>query len=249
MGLFDLASPPLSWLDGALAAALPDAGRLVLWGLLAAAVSMALYAVLSPQHRLRRAREEAVAARRALDAHEGSFEEAWPLMRRMFSMSVKQLGLVLTPAVAASLPLLFMLTWLYGAFSYTLPDHAGAVALRTTPGGYKASIRPGQLASTAADAIPGAPMLVVQDGRGRVIDERPMNAPVTTLHKERWWNLLIANPIGYLADDSPLELIEIDLPRREVIAVGPWWLRTWEFVFFTTLVAASLAIKLMFRLV
>src|SRR3546814_14368405 len=72
---------------------------------------------------------------------------------------------------------------------------------------------------------------------------------LTSLHKEQWWNVLIANPLGYLAADSPLELVEIDLPRREVLPFGPWWLRTWEFVFFTTLVAASLAIKLLFRLV
>ncbi|HMA14852.1 MAG: hypothetical protein ACM35H_11775 [Bacteroidota bacterium] len=249
MGLFDLAGPALTWLDRALAAAVPDAGRLVLWGLFAAAVSMALYAVLSPQHRLRRVREDAVAARHALDQHEGSFEEARPLMARMFATSMKQLGLVLMPAVVASLPMLFMLTWLYGAFSYTLPDQPGAVDLRTAPTGYEASIRPSQLASSAPVAVAGAPTLVVQDGRGRVVDERPLSAPVTTLHKERWWNVLIANPIGYLADDSPLELVEIDLPRREVLSVGPWWMRTWEFVFFTTLVAASLAIKLLFRLV
>src|SRR3546814_19779777 len=72
---------------------------------------------------------------------------------------------------------------------------------------------------------------------------------LTSLHKEQWWNVLIANPLGYLAADSPLELVEIALPRREVLPFGPWWLRTWEFVFFTTLVAASLAIKLLFRLV
>jgi hypothetical protein len=249
LGLFDLAGPALSWLDRALAAAVPDAGRLVLWGLFAATVSMALYAVLSPQHRLRRVRDEAVEARRALDGHDGSFEEARPLMARMFATSMKQLGLVLTPAVAASLPLLFMLTWLYGAYSYTLPDQPGAVDLRTAPVGYEASIRPSQLAASAPVAVSGAPTLVVQDGRGRVVDERPLTAPVTTLHKERWWNVLIANPIGYLADDSPLELVEMDLPRREVLSAGPWWMRTWEFVFFTTLVATSLAIKLLFRLV
>src|SRR5690606_24940488 len=91
MGHSHPASPARTWLDQALAAALPDAGRLVLWGLFAAAVSMALYAVLSPQHRLRRVREEAIAARRALDEHEGSFEEARPLMARMFATSMKQL--------------------------------------------------------------------------------------------------------------------------------------------------------------
>jgi hypothetical protein len=249
LGLFDLAGPVLTWLDQALSAVVPAAGRLVLWGLVAAALSMALYAALSPQQRLRRVRDEAVEARRALDRFEGDFGEARPLMARMFATSMKQLGLVLAPAVLASLPLLFMMAWLYGAFSYVLPERPGAVALRTLPAGYEASVQPNQVASYSGVAVAEVPALVVRDGRGRVVEERPMSAPVTVLHKEQWWNLLIANPLGYLADDSPLEWVEIDLPRREVLPFGPWWLRTWEFVFFTTLVAASLAIKLLFRLV
>src|SRR3546814_18309285 len=109
LGLFDLAGPVLSWLDQALAAIVPAAGRLVLWGLVAAILSMALYAALSPQQRLRRIRDEAVAARGALDRFDGSFAEARPLMAAIFATSMKQLGIVLAPAVLASLPLVFIL--------------------------------------------------------------------------------------------------------------------------------------------
>lgn len=249
LGLFDLAGPVLSWLDQALAAVVPAAGRLVLWGLVAAVLSMALYAALSPQKRLRRIRDEAVEARRALDRYEGDFSEARPLIAAMFATSMKQLGVVLAPAVLASLPLIFMLAWLHGAFGYVLPERPDAVGLRTLPEGYAASVRPNEAKPSSGIEVAEFPSLVVRDGQGRIVEERALNAPVTALHKEQWWNLLIANPLGYLADDSPLEWVEIDLPRREVLPFGPWWLRTWEFVFFTTLVAASLAIKLLFRLV
>ncbi len=251
LGLFDLAGPLLSWLDQALSAVLPAAGRLVLWGLVAAVFSMGLYAALSPQQRLRRVRDQAVQARRALDGYEGSFAGARPLMAAMFAAAMKQLALVLAPALLASLPLLFMLAWLHGAFGYALPEQG--VNLRTLPPGYEATLRPGDpapdVAPDAARALEAPPSLEVRDGRGRIVEQRPLSAPVTMLHKERWWNLLIANPIGYLAEDSPLEWVEIDLPRQEVLPLGPWWLRTWEFVFFTTLVAAAFAIKLLFRLV
>lgn len=249
LGLFDLAAPMLSWLDQALAAVVPAAARLALWGLVAAAFSMALYAALSPQHRLRRVREEAVAARQALDRHDGSFAEARPLIAKMFATSMKQLALVLAPAVLASLPVLFMLVWLHGAFGYTLPQQTQHVNLRTQPEGYEAALHQSDSGTYSGIAAKEAPSLVVRDGRGRIVEERPLNAPVTSLHKRQWWNVLIANPLGYIADASPLEAVEIDLPRREVLSFGPWWLRTWEFVFFTTLVAASLAIKLLFRLV
>src|SRR3546814_17212771 len=140
----------------------------------------------------------------------------------MFATSLKQLAVVLLPAVLASLPLLFMLAWLYGAYGHVLPERPDEVRLRTVPQGYTASLRLPQTASVDTVAVGGAPLLRVQDGTGRVIEERPMSAPVTSLHKEQWWNVLIANPLGYLAADSPLELVEIDLPRREVLpfAIG-----------------------------
>ena len=62
-------------------------------------------------------------------------------------------------------------------------------------------------------------------------------------------NVFTANVGNLLPGEETTTEVEIDLPRREVLPFGPWWLRTWEFVFFTTLVAASLAIKLLFRLV
>jgi hypothetical protein len=249
LGLFDLAAPMLSVLDQALAAVVPAAARLALWGLVAAAFSMALYAALSPQHRLRRVREEAVAARQALDRHDGSFAEARPLMTAMFATSMKQLALVLVPAVVASLPVLFMLVWLHGAFGYILPQQTQRVDLRTQPEGYEAALHQNDSSTYSGISVEQAPSLVVRDGRGRIVEERTLNAPVTSLHKRQWWNALIANPLGYLAEASPLEMVEIDLPRQEVLPFGPWWLRSWEFVFFTTLVAASLVIKLFFRLV
>jgi len=249
LGLFDLAAPLLSSLDQALAAVVPAAARLALWGLVAAAFSMALYAALSPQHRLRRIREEAVAARRALDHHDGSFAEARPLMTAMFATSMKQLALVLAPAVLASLPVLFMLVWLHGAFGYTLPQQTQRVDLRTEPEGYAAVLHQDNSSTYSGITVEEAPSLVVRDGGGHIVEQRPLHAPVTSLHKRQWWNVLIANPLGYIADASPLEAVEIDLPRLEVLHFVPWWLRTWEFVFFTTLVAASLVIKLFFRLV
>jgi hypothetical protein len=124
----------------------------------AAVFSMGLYAALSPQQRLRRVRDQAVQARQALDGYEGSFAGARPLMAAMFGAAMKQLALVLGPALLASLPLLFMLAWLHGAFGYAVPQQG--VDLRTLPPGYEATLRPGD-----ADEIPH--QLPCQMPRGR----------------------------------------------------------------------------------
>lgn len=249
MGILDVATPLFEWLDQALAGLVPVFWRLVLWGAIAAIVSMSLYALLSPQRRLRRVREEAVEARRALDLHDGSLAAARPLIGRMFATSMKQLALVFLPAVVASLPILFLLVWLSNAFTYVPFEEAGKVSLKTDPPGYKAEVLQAEVESSSGLEVRGDHYLAVRDGRGRVVVERRLTAPVATLHKKQWWNGLIANPLGYLDAGSPIENVTIGLPRREVLDVGPWWMRTWEFVFLTTLVVVSLTIKLAFRLV
>lgn len=249
MGLFDIAAPLLDWLDHAVALVVPAAGRLVVWGLLAGAVSMSLYALISPQGRLQRVKEEALAARRALDLHDGSLAEARPLIRRAIGCSMKQLGLVFLPAIVASFPLLFLLVWLHGSFTYAAPAEPEKIAVKTEPPGYDAELVQKRPQSAAEGAVEEGYFLVVRDGRERVLEARRLEAPVTVLHKKQWWNLLVANPLGYLADTSPVDQVSIALPRREVLDFGPQWLRTWEFVFLTSLVVVSLLIKTGFRLV
>src|SRR3546814_11575172 len=90
----------------------------------------------------------------------------------MFATSLKQLAVVLLPAVLASLPLLFMLAWLYGAYGHVLPERPDEVRLRTVPQGSTASLRLQQTASVDTVAVGGAPLLRVQDGHGRGIRNR-----------------------------------------------------------------------------
>src|SRR3546814_5314754 len=52
MGLLDLPLSALSWIDAGLAAVLPAAIRIALWGGIGAMVSMGLYWLVSPQRRI-----------------------------------------------------------------------------------------------------------------------------------------------------------------------------------------------------
>jgi hypothetical protein len=239
-GLLDLPAPVFGWLDQEIGAWLAPSLRLALWGLVAAVGSMWLYRVLSPQSRIAAVKAEAIRARRALDAYDGDFVGAWPLMRRMFRLSFSQLGLVTWPAVVASLPALCLILWLSTAYGYGFPEPGEAVVARTFPeAGSAELVRP----------FEGGPGHIrVADGAGQLIDEFELPAPVGTLHKRVWWNALIGNPAGYLPADWPIERIEVDLPRKEYLAFGPDWARSWETLFFGVLLAASLAIKLAFRI-
>ena len=247
-GLLDLASPLLAVLDQAIAPLLPAGGRVALWGLVAASVSMAIYAVISPQQRLRSVKADTEEAKQALEQHDGSLAEAGPLIGRMLQRALLQLGLVLGPAILASLPVLLMIVWLSGAYGHFIPDSTQSVPLRVAPAEFAAKWQPaGPESGTVSPDDPA--QIMILDPAEHVVEALAVGKAVTSLHKRRWWNVLIANPLGYLPSEGALESVEIGWPRQQVLSFGPDWMRGWEVIFFTVLLAGSLVIKLAFRLV
>jgi hypothetical protein len=241
VGLFDLPAPLFAMLDHVFGAIAPPVVRLVLWGLIGAAISMGAYWLLSPQRRIAEAKASALEARRELDAYDGELSGAWPLMRRMLRAALRQLGLVTAPAVLASLPVIAMLAWLSTAYGYAMPAGEGAVDVHTVPEGFEAQLAP-------SDVPAAEHQIVVTDPEGRVVERIPMAVPVSTIHKRQWWNALIGNPAGYLPDQAALDRIELDLPEQQYLSVGPTWLRAWYVVFFASLLIGSLAIKFAARI-
>jgi hypothetical protein len=243
MGLFDLPAPALTWLDAELATALPAAWRLMLWSVVAAVLTMALYWRLSPQKRIGEVKRQLAASKVALDRFNGDFQDALPLMRTMLSQALQQVGLVVGPALVAMVPVLCLITWLSTTYGYSFPETGAAVHVQTFPETFSATLSP----APATEEVPH-PRLLVADQSGRVVHEQALGAPVPTLHTRQWWNMLIGNPAGYLPDSIGIERIDIALPRHAYVPFGPAWLRSWEAVFFVGLFITALAIKLGFRI-
>jgi len=244
MGIFDLPAPLFAWADQAMSAFMSPTLRLVLWGLVAAVLSMGLYWMFSPQDKLTDIKTRALAARRDLNAFDGDFAEAWPLMRSMLGLSLRQLAMTTRPAVLASLPVLALIVWLGTAYGYHLPADGEVIGVQATPDVQAlAELRTAENGSTE-----NPPRLVVTDPSGAVISDISLAAAVPTIHKKQWWNTLIGNPLGYLPDDGKIEAIVFDLPANDYLGFGPGWLRPWYVLFFTILVLGSLAIKMVGRI-
>lgn len=228
MGFFDLPAPLFRLLDMPLAP-LPPALRLVVWALVASVLSMWLYKILSPQKKLVETEAAALAARRELNAYDGEFDGAWPLISRVFRTAGKRLWLALPPAVAASLPVLALLVWISNDYGYRFPRQGEPVAAEAQPDGFDVRMAERRVVVHAAD--------------GEVVSDVPLARPAPIVEKRHWWNLLIGNPAGYLPEEGPVERVELSFPTVEVLPFGPSWLRGWEVLFFTLLVAFSLIIK------
>src|SRR5215510_10542054 len=141
MGLLDLPAPFFDLVDSGLAV-LPPLVRLILWAIAGAAVSLALYRVLSPQRRIAEAKAAALEARRRLNAHDGDLESALPLMRQSMKAALRHVGLVFPAAIAASLPVLALLIWLDATYGYQLPQGSEAPAVSVQPASYSGQWQP-----------------------------------------------------------------------------------------------------------
>ncbi len=244
MGAFDLPAPLFAWIDQAMSGFASPSLRLVVWGLIAAGISMGLYWLCSPQHRLTDVKIRAAMARRDLNSFDGEFAEAWPLMRSMLGLSLRQLAMTTLPALWASIPVLALIVWLSTAYGYALPDGQSAIDVQTSPDlDVSAEYR---LANGTASS--NYPRLIVKDSAGDVVSDIALAAPIPTIHKRQWWNRLFGNPLGYLPRDGKIEAIEIGLAEKDHLGFGPAWLRPWYVLFFSVLVLGSLAIKLAFRI-
>ena len=133
MGLFDLPAPTLSWLDQGVLGALPPLVRLVLWALIGAALSMGLYKSISPQRRIGELREAAIAARRRMAGYDGEFSGLGEVAIASLGGSLRHVGVVVLPAVIASLPVLCLLVWLSNTYGYALPDADAPLEVRIEP--------------------------------------------------------------------------------------------------------------------
>ena len=244
MGVFDVPAPLFAWVDQVMSGVAPPTLRLIVWGLVAAVLSMGLYWMFSPQHRLTDVKIRAAKAREDLNAFDGEFGEAWPLMQSMLSLSFRQLTMTTMPALLASIPVLMLIVWLSTAYGYAMPDGQSRIEVETTPNTAVLA----KYQSPDGPVAANHPRLIVTNVDGDVVGDIALAAPVPTIHKKQWWNRLIGNPLGYLPADSDIDAIEIDLPERDYLGFGPSWLRPWYVLFFTILVVGSLAIKMAFRI-
>jgi hypothetical protein len=235
MGLFDLPAPFFDFVDRSLLGALPPLLRLILWAIAGAAVSLALYRLLSPQRRIAQAKAAALDARRRLNAHDGDLETALPLMRQSMKAALRHVGLVFPGAIIASLPVLALLVWLDATYGYQLPQDRQVPAVAVQPATYS-----GRWQSNGS--------IEVRDQSGAEVARLTLAEPITQIGKRQWWNTIIGNPAGYLPDQGPIESVSIALPERQYLPIGPDWLRSWATVALSVLVIASLLIMRIARI-
>jgi hypothetical protein len=251
LGLLDLPAPILDAIDGALGFALPPLLRLLLWGVVAGWLTMLLYRRLSNQERIGRLKAEQKAQQKLIAEFDGEFSDLMPLIRKTLGTGFRQLGLAIGPALLATVPVLFLVVWVAGEFAYELPAPGAAIRFEAEPAAGDIAFEP-PAAAVAAEggwtvAWPDADAEVLLTGGERILLRLPLQEPVPVIHDRRWWNFLMANPLGYLPDDLAARAVHIGLPERRYLSFGPDWLRGWMFSFFLPFLLSSVAFKFVLK--
>jgi len=253
MGLIDLPAPLFSSIDDVLALYVPAVLRLMLWGVLSGWLTMLLYGRFSNQESITRVKKQQKEQQKVMMDFEGEFDELLPLIRSTLGLGFRQLRLALGPALLASLPVLVIVVWVAGHFAYQTPAPADVISFtalpevderyRWSPPQARDDSSSGWLvewpeeSQSALLTIDGEPVLTL-----------PLEQNIAVIHKQQWWNFLVANPLGYLPEDSTSEQISIDLPARQMLNFGPGWMRGWMFTYFLTFLLSSIGFKFVLRI-
>lgn len=252
MGLLDLPAPLLDAVDGALGVVLPPLIRLIAWGVLAGWLTMLLYRRLSNQEKIGRLKAEQKAQQKLIAEFDGEFSDLVPLIRKTLGTGFRQLGLALGPALLATLPVLVVVVWVAGEFAYDLPQPGAEVRFEAEPVAGDIAWEPASAAVETEGGWtvdwPEADAGVSMTGGERILLRLPLDEAVAVIHDRRWWNWLMANPLGYLPEDLATRAVHIGLPERNYLAFGPDWMRGWMFSFFLTFLLASVAFKILLKI-
>ena len=254
LGLLDLPVPLFDFVDGLLAAVhLPAIARLLLYGGIGGWLSMLLYRRTSPQQRLAALRAELAAVQATVIRHDGDFGEMQGLIWRQLSLSLRQLGLTLAPALVGALPLLFSVPWISNRFEWIAPVAGVSTRICATPADAAKSLHwtppvavDGECWNVAWPQ-PASPAVLSDAGRRELL-ALPSPVPAAIVHKFNLLNWLVANPAGYLPDDAAVDAIHIDMPLQTWLPWGPGWARGWELPFFFAAFAVSIVLKWRWKL-
>ena len=255
MGLFDLPGPVFGFIDQSFESFLPPNLRLSLWGVLAGWMAMQVYRTLSNQEKIRTLKVEQKDQQKKIAEFDGELTELFSLIRHTLGLGMHQLRLSLGPALVATLPVLFLVVWVGGRFGYDYPAPGDVVSITTAEPAGQAPALSWHPAAAVTATSKGWDVRWPADGQAIALTQSdmtllklPMAAAIPVVHKRRWWNLLTANPIGYIPERATLDRVDIALPAQQFLPFGPHWIRGWMFTFFGVFLLSSVAFKLASRI-
>jgi len=255
MGFFDLLSPIFNAFDNIISPFTNDLVRITWWALISALVTSIVFKKLSNPKKITSLKVDLKAKQKELNDHDGDFSELKGLAVETMKLSIKRMGLTFLPAMLASIPIIFVLTYLSNRYDLDEPNAGDVVPLNIV---WEDQSVPSQLSIQRGDMTlqtenikslnwPESDQTIrLQEGNKAVVTF-PIKKS-TVIHKKQWWNSLIGNPAGYLDNESQINRIEFTFKENKIINFGPSWMHGWLFLFFFMTLTFSIVFLFVFKI-
>lgn len=255
MALFDLLAPVLSSIDKFIEPFTNSFIRISFWALVSALITTIVFKKLSNPKNISHLKTKLKAMQAELNQHDGEFSELKTLAIDTIKLSIKRMGLSFLPAMLASIPIVFVLTYLSNKYELAHPKDNEIVPIKITWENLKENnqisiiqnnklLNSGNITSFSWQEK-NTRLVNLSDGQDIITIPFPISSIV---HKKQWWNTLIGNPAGYLDEKSQVSSVEFSFKHQEIIYFGPEWVRGWLFIFFFMTLGFSIIFLFLFKI-
>ena len=148
----------------------------------------------------------------------------------------KKPSIEILPLVIATLPALFIITWVSNNFEYQVPETGSKVKFEihsmvtTDVGGLKSPPMPRVDKFEKAWPLRSG-RLVFRDTGSSTGASLPASPAVRVVEKKNWRNALFGNPVGYIPKDFAIEKMMFDVQPRRMISSASYWISNWKLWF------------------
>jgi|GEM_PF-1867856 len=252
LGFFDLLTPALTAFDVWLESFVPLVGRLLIWSLISAAISLWIFKILSNPGKSTAIKVELKATQKELNNHDGEFSELKQLALKSIALSLKRIRVTLFPAIISMLPIIFILVFLSNRFDFQTPQSGDLIQYTVD------WQNPGHVATVSWLSInsqintevltwpsEGDAFELVVNGKSEGVTVPISLVPM--IHKKQWWNMLFANPAGYLSDESLLSSIHFEFKPQEPGKLLGKYFDDWKWPYFIMVFIFSIVIIFTFK--
>jgi hypothetical protein len=239
-------------IDESVLSPLPIVARVVAWGVIAGILTMATYALLAPQGKIKETRQAMKSLDRMAALKSEDIKEVLSASWQQLRLSFRVLRMMFGASMISGFPVLFILFCVDFQYGYQTPmagDQIAVTALTAEEQPAPVFLGDGApVEATIAWPGPDSDLILADSDKHQVFAGRLHQAGLGVLHQHRWWNYILGNPAGYLADGGPIDFVAFTHKRQVIISAVPDWLSGWELPFFLVLVVTSLSIKGIFRI-
>lgn len=222
--------------------------RLCFFGLIAGVLAISIYAKISPQASINSLKQRGRKLRQKMKNSEMEFKAFYSMAIENLKISLKLLCIIIGPALISAIPVLILSAWIHTYYGYNFWQSAPKDFLVKPEPGYniklvfheKDNIQSGKLTDINYENI--NKMTIFINGNS-IYTGDPFRPPAPLLYKRKWWNILIGNSAGYLAEDAPVDYIHLNFQKKVILGWTPKWVSGWVLPFFVSVLVVALVMK------